>query len=158
MPVSDNQNATFFLLLGALGAALGIAATVSALTSDDFNGRVYLFLPTIILGMIGMFVGSLIDGAIHKGRISERTTPSSSSRYGRHEDVYSYLADLLDRGSITQQQWWKLVQSDSTTGVSSPDIGPSVFDDFQKIADLLDRGSITQQQFDTERDRLLGHD
>ena len=57
----EDEVEIFVVLLGVLGAGLGVLMTVAALASDTYEGRVYLFLPTIILGAIGAAIGTAID-------------------------------------------------------------------------------------------------
>lgn len=52
------------LMIG--GGLFGIFITIGALQDPNYEGPVYLFLPTIICGLIGMFIGSAIDKGIKK--------------------------------------------------------------------------------------------
>jgi hypothetical protein len=48
------------------GGLFGIFITVAALKDPNYEGSVSLFLPTIICGVIGMFIGSAIDKGMKK--------------------------------------------------------------------------------------------
>lgn len=48
------------------GGLFGIFITVAALKDPNYEGSVSLFLPTIICGLIGMFIGSAIDKGMKK--------------------------------------------------------------------------------------------
>jgi hypothetical protein len=51
---------------GLLGAAFGVLIVIAAFISPENEGRIYIFLPAIIFGALGLFLGSGIESVIRK--------------------------------------------------------------------------------------------
>lgn len=65
----DDEGSFAFQLLGALvGGGFGIAIVVAALNDPNYEGRIPLFLPAIIFGVVGFFIGAAIDSAIDRSK------------------------------------------------------------------------------------------
>ena len=73
--------AVFKILFGIVGVGLGVFAVIAAFMSPSFEGRVYFFLPAIILGAIGVGVGTIIDkiATAIRDQLRSRPEPSYSS-------------------------------------------------------------------------------
>jgi hypothetical protein len=62
----EEKNWDFASVLMIVGAIFGIVITVAALQDPNTEGPVYIFLPTIIFGVIGLYVGMGIDKLMKK--------------------------------------------------------------------------------------------
>ena len=51
-----------------IGGGFGVLIVIAAFLDPTFEGRVYIFLPAIILGVIGFAVGSGIEKAVRQAR------------------------------------------------------------------------------------------
>jgi hypothetical protein len=108
MSDTPKDSAVFTLVLMLAGGGLGIFATIQALTSDSYEGPVYIFLPTIILGFLGMMIGYAIDTGINKARGVVKTASAARTRPTVSESSaqqLTKLADLLERGLISPAQF-----------------------------------------------------
>lgn len=64
-----NENGGWITSIGGLlGAAFGVLIVIAAFISPENEGRIYIFLPAIIFGALGLFLGSGIETAIRKLR------------------------------------------------------------------------------------------
>lgn len=65
----ETEESSIFQTIGMLlGGIFGVAIVVAAFLDPSYEGRIYLFLPAIIFGVVGFFIGSAIDSAINKSK------------------------------------------------------------------------------------------
>lgn len=144
---NDEPGAFFGVTLGLAGVVGGAAWVWWAFTSGDYEGPVYFFVPSLILGGLGAIVGGWIDSGIHKIRrhLSSTTVrpmyPTTAS--GSASSTAPHRPDVPPT---------TLLPSPSGTSGASKDRVAAL----SRLAELLDRGLLTEEQFRQERDRLLG--
>jgi hypothetical protein len=63
----NNDDPGGIALAGLLiGGGFGVLVVIAAFSDPNYEGRVYLFLPAIIFGVIGFAIGSAIESGIRK--------------------------------------------------------------------------------------------
>lgn len=67
-PKSDDEPGTIAMAGLLVGGGFGVLIVIAAFLDPNFEGRVYIFLPAIILGVIGFAVGSGIEKAVRLAR------------------------------------------------------------------------------------------
>jgi hypothetical protein len=67
-PRSDDESGAIAMTGLLIGGGFGVLIVIAAFLDPTFEGRVYIFLPAIILGVIGFAVGSGIEKAVRQAR------------------------------------------------------------------------------------------
>jgi hypothetical protein len=67
-PKSDDESGAIAMAGLLIGGGFGVLLVIAAFLDPTFEGRVYIFLPAIILGVIGFAVGSGIEKAVRQAR------------------------------------------------------------------------------------------
>lgn len=67
-PKSDDEPGAIAMAGLLIGGGFGVLLVIAAFLDPAFEGRVYIFLPAIILGVIGFAVGSGIEKAARQAR------------------------------------------------------------------------------------------
>ncbi len=67
-PKSDDEPGAIAMAGLLIGGGFGVLIVIAAFLDPTFEGRVYIFLPAIILGVIGFAVGSAIEKAVRQAR------------------------------------------------------------------------------------------
>ena len=62
----EDEPGTLAILGGLAGGGLGVYIVIQAFSDPTYEGRVYLFLPAIILGSIGFYGGYAVEKGIRK--------------------------------------------------------------------------------------------
>lgn len=67
-PKSDDESGAIAMAGLPIGGGLGVLLVIAAFLDPTFEGRVYIFLPAFILGIIGFAVGSGIENVVRQAR------------------------------------------------------------------------------------------
>jgi hypothetical protein len=67
-PKSEDEPGAIAMAGLLIGGGFGVLIVIAAFLDPTFEGRVYIFLPAIILGVIGFAVGSGIEKAVRQAR------------------------------------------------------------------------------------------
>ena len=138
----DEPSEMFAVLLGLVGLAGGVAAVWWALTSGEYSGTVYLFIPPIIFGFIGVTIGSGIDSAVHRAARAVRGGPAQPA---------PIVAASTPAASAPSP-----VAAESESSAAAVPADSSRLNDLRTLVEYLERELITPEQCRAERDRLLG--
>ena len=65
---SDDEPGAIAMTGLLIGGGFGVLIVIAAFLDPTFEGRVYIFLPAIILGVIGFAIGSGIEKAVRQAR------------------------------------------------------------------------------------------
>jgi hypothetical protein len=67
-PKSEDEPGAIAMAGLLIGGGFGVLIVIAAFLDPTFEGRVYIFLPAIILGVIGFAIGSGIEKAFRQAR------------------------------------------------------------------------------------------
>lgn len=67
-PKSEDEPGTIAMAGLLIGGGFGVLIVIAAFLDPTFEGRIYIFLPAIILGVVGFYVGDVIEKAVRRAR------------------------------------------------------------------------------------------